>query len=117
MQGWDGVLGICVCAAINNSAAGDIHWHQGNDSGLSDAADLEGTKIAIAGDDDDQIFASELCRPGERYVQMVVTKNTVNNQAETVIYIPYRFHTKPPTITVADLVTHELHVSPAEGTK
>lgn len=115
MSGWDGVLVVCKHATIAGSAAGDIHMEQGADSGLSDAADLAGTAIAIADDDDDQTFVIDLYKPTERYVRAVVTKNAANAQAESVLYIQYRGRKLPVTDMGAE--AYELHVSPAEGTK
>ncbi|KPK71860.1 MAG: hypothetical protein AMJ84_05445 [Acidithiobacillales bacterium SM23_46] len=115
MAGWDGVIGVVKHAAIATGAAGDIHWEQGEDSNLNDAADLAGTKIAVADDDDDQVFVSELYKPRERYVRLVVTKDASHNQAESAIYIQYRGRKQPVSKAGAD--EYELHISPAEGTK
>ena len=117
MAGYDGVLAIMTCATIASSAVGDMHWEQDSDSAMGGAADLEGSAIATAADDDDQIFASCLHKPMERYVRCVVTKNASNAAAESVLYIQYNGRKAPSVNTVADLVTAELLVSPDEGTK
>jgi hypothetical protein len=115
MSGWDGVLAVVKHATIASSAVGDIHWEQGAASDLSDAADLAGTAIAVADDDDDELWISDLYRPRERYVRLVVTKDASNAQAESVVYIQYRGRKLPVSNAGAD--AYELHVSPAEGTK
>jgi len=115
MSGWDGVLAIVKHATIATSAVGDIHWEQDIATGMASAADLTGTAIAIADDDDDQVFVSDLYRPLERYVRVVVTKDASNAQAESAIYIQYTGHKLPVSNMGAD--EYELHVSPAEGTK
>jgi len=117
MEGFDGVIGIVHCAAIAGSAVGDIHFEQDNAVGMGGAADLEGTAIAIADDDDDQIFACDLYRPREQFVRAVVTKNGANNQAESAIYIQYKARKEPVVNTEADVLTLEQHASPDEGTK
>ncbi len=117
MLGYDGVLAIMTCAAIAGSAAGDIHFETATDSGFSGGTDLLGTKIAVADDDDDEIFVAELNKPLERYVRAVVTKNAAQAQAESVLYIQYKGVKRPEINTVADLVTYELNISPARGTK
>ena len=115
MSGWDGVLAICVHATIAASAVGDLHMEQDTDPLMGTEADLLGTAIAIATDDDNQVFIIDLYKPLERYVRAVVTKDTSNAQAETVIYIQYRGQKLPVADMGAD--EYELHVSPAEGTK
>jgi len=113
MSGWDGLLFICPMAAIAGSAVGDIHLETSiNDS---DFTDLEGTKVAIADDDDDQIFVIDLYRPLERYIRGVITKNGANAQAECPCYIQYTGRKLPVSNMGAD--QYELHTSPARGTK
>ena len=115
MSGWDGVLFIVTHATLATGAVGDIHMEQDTATGMGSAADLEGTKIAIADDDDDQIFCIDLYRPRERFVRGVVTKDASNAQAESAIYIQYRGAKLP--VSKAGFNEYELHVSPAEGTK
>ena len=115
MAGWDGVIGVAHMATIAASAVGDIHWEQDTDSAGGTMTDLAGTAIATAADDDDEVFVSELYKPRERYVRMVVTKDTSNAAAESVMYYQYRGSKFPVTDMGAD--EYELHVSPAEGTK
>ncbi len=117
MEGYDGIMAVMHCAAIAGSAVGDIHFETATDSGFSGGTDLLGTAIAVADDDDNQIFVAELNKPLERYVRAVVTKDTTNAQAESVLYIQYKGIKRPEVNSVDDLVTYELNVSPARGTK
>ncbi len=117
MLGYDGVVAVMITAAIAGSSVGDIHFETSTDSGMSGGTDLLGTAIATADNDDNQIFAVDLYKPLERYVRAVVTKDTTNAHAETVIYIQYKGIKRPEINNVDDLVTSELHVSPARGTK
>ncbi len=116
MQGWDGVLMIVKFAAIAASAVTKIKAQQGEASDMSDAADLAGTGIDVADDDDNQIFMIDIYRPRERYVRLVVDKDTSHNTAESAIYIQYKGRKGPVDNNVANLVTAETHISPAEGT-
>lgn len=115
MAGWDGVIAIVKHATIAASAVGDVHWEQDTASAMGTAADLAGTAIVVAADDDDELWITDLYKPLERYVRLVVTKDTSNAQAESVIYCQYRGSKNPVTDAGAD--AFELHVSPAEGTK
>lgn len=117
MLGYDGVMAIMHCATIAGSAVGDIHFETATDSGFSGGTDLLGTAIAVADDDDNEIFVADLYKPLERYIRAVVTKDTSNAQAESVLYIQYKGVKRPEVNTVTDLVTAELNISPARGTK
>ena len=114
--GLEGVLMVVKVAAVAAGGANSIKAQQGAASNLSDAADLAGTAITIADDDDNQIFIIDLYRPRERYVRVVVDKDTTNACAESAIYIGYGPRVMPATLTLADEVTYEKHISPAEGT-
>ncbi len=114
MTGYDGVIAIVTQAAIHNSAVGDAHWEQGLTSGGS-YADLLGTAIVVDGDEDDEVWVMDLYRPLERYVHIIITKDTSNAQAESVVYIQYKGKKSPVSNAGAD--EYELQLSPAEGTK
>lgn len=116
MQGYDGVIMICLLATIAAGAVSSLKAQQDTAVGMGTAADLLGTGIAIADDDDDQIVAIDLYRPRERYVRAVVVKDASNACAETVLYLRYKGRKLPKALSVTDLVTAELHVSPIEGT-
>ena len=115
-QGFEGVLMIFKFAAIAGSAVTTVKAQQGALADMSDAADLYGTSISVADDDDDQVFVIDLCRPRERYVRGVVGKDGSHAVAESMVYIGYGAKNKPVVQTLADEVTYELHVEPAEGT-
>ncbi len=117
MLGYDGVLAVMTCATIAAGAVGDLHFETATDSGFSGGTDLAGTAIVTANDDDDQIFVADLYKPLERYIRAVVTKDTSNAAAESVTYIQYKGVKRPEVNSVTDLVTYELNISPARGTK
>jgi hypothetical protein len=116
MSGVEGVLMIVKFATIAASAVVTIKAQQGDESDLSDAADLEDTGISVAEDDDDQVFIIDLYRPLERYVRLYVDKDASNATAESAIYVQYGARSLPADNNVDDEVTCELHVSPDEGT-
>lgn len=112
MQGWDGVLMIVKTAAIATGATYKIKAQQGATS--TPATDIEGTSQTIADDDDNEIYFIDLYQPRERYVRLLVDKDTTNACAESAIYIQYKGKSLPSTHAAG--VTGELHVSPAAGT-
>ncbi len=116
MNGYEGVLMVCRFGVITSDAVTSVKAQQGAESNLSDAADLEGTGITVADDDDNQLFVIDLYRPTEQYVRLVVDRATQNAVVAEAHYVQYGPRKKPVTNTVADLVTYELHVSPDEGT-
>ena len=116
MANYEGVLMVVRMGAITENAVTSIKAQQGAASNLSDAADLEGTSITIADNDDEQIFIIDLCKPTERYVRLVVDRGTANAVVASAEYIQYGPKKLPIDNNVADAVTCETHVSPAEGT-
>lgn len=116
MNGFRGVLMCVKFGSIATGAVTSIKAQQGAAANLSDAADLEGTAIAVADDDDNQIFIIDLYEPTERYVRLVVDKDATNATAEMAWYVQYGARVRPTTPTVTNAVTYERHMSPAEGT-
>jgi len=116
MQDYDGVLMIVKFASIASGATTSIKAQQGAASDMSDAADLSGTSISVADDDDNQIFVIDLYKPRERYVRLVVAKDSSNATAESAIYIQYSGRKMPIDNNVTNAVTYELYVAPLEGT-
>jgi len=117
MANFEGVLMLVRMGEITGSAVTSIKAQQGAESDLSDAADLEGTGITIADDDDGQIFMIDLYRPAERYVRLYVDRATQNAVVASAEYLQYGGPKKKPVDNnVTDASTVELHVSPAEGT-
>ncbi|NCC41904.1 MAG: hypothetical protein EOM21_21340 [Gammaproteobacteria bacterium] len=114
MQGFDGVLMIVKTAAIHNSATYKIKAQQGKLANATDMADLEGTLQTIAGDDDNEIYYIDLFQPQERYVRLVVDKDTTNACAESAVYVQYKARHEPVTQPAG--VSGEQHLAPAEGT-
>lgn len=116
MSGYEGVMMVVKFATIATGATTSIKAQQGAIATLTDAADLAGTGITVAADDDNQIFMIDLYRPQERYVRLYVDKDATNATAESAVYIQYGARDLPIENNVTDAVTCELHVSPDEGT-
>jgi hypothetical protein len=114
MQGYEGVLMIVQFADIAAGATTSIKAQQDTDPLGATMADLAGTGIAVADNDDDQLFFIDL-KPTERYVRVVIDKDAANNTNECALYIQYGPGQKPVINNVANLVTGEVHNYPAEG--
>ncbi len=116
MANHEWVLMLVHFGDIAAGAATSIKAQQGAASNMSDAADLEGTSITVAADDDNQIFGILITKPRERYVRVVVDKDASNNTEETGTYIVGGKRTLAALASVTDEFTVEVHHSPAEGT-
>lgn len=114
MQGFEGVQFIVPFGAIVSGAATSIKVQQGQAANMSDAADLAGTAQTIADTDDDKTFYTDIYRPGERYIQLVVDRGTQNATVGAIIALLYEAKTRP--VTHGTSVSGETHISPAEGT-
>ena len=116
MAGFDGVLMVVKMADIAAGAVTTIKAQQSDDNGVADGySDLEGTGIAIADDDDNQVFIIDLVKPTKRWVRVVVDKDAANATNECALYLQYDARNLPVEQAVADEVTYERHISPAEG--
>ena len=110
MQGFEGVM---IFGSIATANAGNYATaRQGDNSAMSDGADLAGTKI-VPGDNGDS-FLIDLYRPSKRYVDVQVVRGaaTITGDIYALLYDAPR---KAPTSQGAT-IDAELHVSPAEGT-
>lgn len=116
MAGYEWIMAVVSLAAIAGGGVNSIKWQQGAAPAMGDAADLLGTAMTIADDDDDQVFASLLIKPRERYVRLYVDKDTSNACAESAIYILGGARSLPALAAITNELTVERHESPAEGT-
>ena len=110
-QGYEGVM---IFGSIATANAGNYaKARQGAASDMSDAADLEGTKV-VPGDNGDS-FCIDILRPRERYVDVQIVRggaNSITGDVYALLYGPVR---KAPTAHGATIDV-ETFVSPAEGT-
>lgn len=116
MTGFDGVMFLAAFGTITSGAVTSIKGQQGAASDASDAADLEGTAVTVADDDDNQVAGLDIYRPQERYVRLVVDRGTQNAVIDGVVAIQYKGRKFPTTHDTTTVVGIESHNSPAEGT-
>jgi len=113
MAGHESVLMMIRMGVITGSAVTSIKAQQGDESDLSDAADLLGTSQTIADDDDNETFLIDLVKPSKRYVRIVVSRATQNAVVSDGLYMQYDGKKRPESQGAG--VNSEIHVSPAEG--
>lgn len=109
MLGFEGIVFIGTIATVN--AGNYAKAQQGAASNMSDAADLEGTKV-VPGDDGDS-FMIDIYKPQKRYVQVVVTR-TASTALGEIFAIQYGAHKAP--VSHGATIDSEVHISPDEGT-
>lgn len=114
MAGYDGVMFVALTGTIDATAVTSINVQQSSDDGSADAfADLLGTKVAIADDDDNKAVLLDVYQPKEQYVRCAVVRGTADAAFDCILAIRYGAHKKPVAQGAAALESHD---SPAEGT-
>ena len=116
MQAFESVTFIVGFGAIVAAAVTSIKVQQGAASNMSDAADLLGTSITVADDDDTSIAIVEVVKPRERYLRVVVDRGTQNATIDFGLAIQTDPKTEPTVHDAATVIGSETHLSPAEGT-
>lgn len=114
-KGYEGVVFLVAAGTIDSSAVTKLKVQQGEQAGGGDMADLVGTGVTIAADDDGQSFAVEVHKPRERYVRAVITRATADSAFGVITAFLYGGD-GPQNNNVTDVITSEIHLSPAEGT-
>ena len=94
LAGFHGCLIAVHFGAIVSGAATSIKAQAGDDSGLSDAADVAGSSVTVADTDDDKVFYIDVHRPGKRYMRLVVLRAT-QNATVAAMYLAYDARRKP----------------------
>jgi hypothetical protein len=109
------VVFLFLFGAITTNAVTSTEVHQSSDDGVADAyGSLAGSGLTVADDDDNQVFASMVIRPGKRYVKPVVKRATQNAVVDGVLDFVKR--KSAPVTHGATVGATEVLVSPAEGT-
>lgn len=117
MANFDGVKFYVSFGTITSGAVTSVKVQQSSDDAASDAyADLEGTAVTVADDDDNQVVVIDVYRPKERYLEVVVDRGTANAVIDGVVAVQYGPRVMPTTDDSTTVVAREVHASPAEGT-
>ena len=108
-QGFEGVMFVGSLASAN--AGNFAKARQGQQSNMSDGADLANTKVVPVTNGDS--FLIDVYKPQERYVDVQIVRGvtTVTGDVYAILYGPR----KAPTAH-GSTIAAETHISPAEGT-
>lgn len=116
-QGFEGVKIYTSFGTITSGAVTSVKVQQSSDDGGSDAyADLLGSAITVADDDDNQVTVHDIYRPRDRYLKVVVDRGTQNAVIDGIVAVLYGAKESPTTDDSSTVVARETHTSPAEGT-
>lgn len=116
MAGWAGCVFFTTVGAITSGGAQSIKAQQGAAAAMGDAADIVGSSITIADDDDGQTFAIDIANPRERYLRVVVARATQDSAFGPIYALQYGPRALPQSWAEDDALTVEVHQNPAEGT-
>ena len=89
-QGFDACRFIVGFGTITSGAVTSIKIQQGAAAAMGDAADLAGTSVTVADDDDNQIAIVDVIRPQERYLRVTVDRGTQNAVIDFALAELYR---------------------------
>ncbi len=116
MSGFDGVMFIASFGALTATQVTSLKAQQGQQSNLSDAADLAGTLTGPMADaDGNKVLVLDVYRPAERYVRCVVQRGTANAVIDGVVAIQYRGRKTPIAQDSTYVSASKQLTSPAEG--
>lgn len=112
MSGYDGVV---IFGSIATANAGNfIKAQQGAASDLSDAADLEGSKVVAAADA--QVVWVEIHKPLEQYLRAKIVRAGATTVTGDLYALQYSGRVRPETNLVTNALIGSLLISPSEGT-
>ena len=117
VSGFNSCAFLAAFGAIVSGAATSIEVHQSDDDGDADAySALEGTKVTVADDNDNQVAVVEVLRPQKRYLKCIVNRATQNATLDGIIAVLGDAASLPTTHDSSTVVDAEVHVAPDEGT-
>lgn len=114
MKGFEAVTFVVAWGAITAGGVQSVKLQQSDDD--TNWADLEGSAVDIADDDDNKLAYLELHNPRERYVRAVVSRATQNSAIDGIIALQSGPKLAPVTHDSTTVADGEIHHAPAEGT-
>jgi hypothetical protein len=114
--GWDAVVFVGIVGTLTATQVTVFKVQHGNDSGLSDAADVAGTAQSFADADSGKLVVSDIYHPKKRYMRPVFTRGTANAAINGVLAILYRGEVTPAAVHATAVRAAEVFNSPDSGT-
>lgn len=112
MAGYEGVMFFATIATAN--AGNYLKAQQSPNAAMSDAADLENTKVVATANG--QVVFLDIYKPAERYLTANVIRGGANTVVGDIYALQYEGKVKPEVNLVTDVIIGELHITPDEGT-
>lgn len=112
-KGYTSALFEVGFGAITAGAVTSVHVAGSHDDAAW--ADLEGTSVTVADDDDNGVVIIDVDQPRHRYLRVEVVRGTQNAAVDYVTARLYK-HDREPVTHSANVIASEHHVAPAEGT-
>jgi hypothetical protein len=117
MADYEGVVFLAAFGALTATQVTSLKAQHGDQSNLSDAADLAGTLTGPMADaDSNKTLVLDINRPVKRYIRVVVNRATANAVIDGVVAIQYSPKKKPTTNDATTTSATKSVVSPAAGT-
>lgn len=110
--GYTGCCFIVKFAAVGGAGSLKLQEHDVTATGQ---ADLAGTGVTVATDDDGQMFVIDIKRPRKKFLTLSLAKGGATTAA-VASAILYNSESTPLNNNDTDDVTVEVHVSPIAGT-
>jgi len=111
-----GYQGVVFATSVGTAAADvSIKVQQNTANQTTGMSDLTGTSVVSGASPSNEDMIVEVCRPQERYLQVVVTRTT-STTCESIWACLYGGDAQLDNNSVSGTQVAELHVSPAEGT-
>jgi hypothetical protein len=110
MSGYEGA--VIFSAIATADPANYLKIAQGNQSNLSDGADIAGSKVVAAANG--QVVGVEIFQPSDRYLRASIIRG-VSTAAGEIYAIQYGGRKKPPNNVITNVMNILQKVSPDEG--
>jgi hypothetical protein len=115
-QGYSHCRFIVLWGTITATGVQSAKVQQSSDDGVADTfADLTGTSVSVADDDDNKMTIIDINNPAERYLKCIISRATADSVVDGIIAILSR-HDTAPTAQDSTVQGWEQHDQPAEGT-
>jgi len=96
-NGFDSVTFIANIGTITATGTATVSIRDGNDDGLNDAKDVDGSEITYTASDGSKVAIIEIYRPAKRYAQVRIARATANVVIESATAI-LRDPTRVPVV-------------------